>query len=64
LVAVICRSKIMTGIPAARDFSIEGWIALKSTAASTMALGLRLMTSFIWLCCTSVLLSALRVTSS
>ena len=63
-VEVICRSKIITGMPAARAFSMDGVSALKSTAARMIAFGFRLMTSFIWLCCRSVLLSALSVTVS
>ena len=39
-VEVICRSKIITGMPAARAFSIAGLRALKSTAARMIASGL------------------------
>ncbi len=56
--------EFITGMPAARAFSIDGFKALKSTAARMIAAGFCRMVSFIWLCCRSVLLSALRVTTS
>ena len=59
IVEVICLSNSTTGMPAARAASMDGFSALKSTAARTTADGFRAMTSFIWLCCWSVLLSAL-----
>ena len=61
-VEVIWRSNSITGMPAARAASICGFRALKSTAASTIAAGFSAMTSFIWPCWTSVLLSALSAT--
>ena len=48
-VEVICRSKIITGMPAARIFSMPVLAASKSTAARMTAAGFRLMTSSIWL---------------
>jgi hypothetical protein len=61
MVEVIWRSNSTTGMPAARAASIDGFKALKSTAARMMAAGFNAMTSFIWLCCASVLLSAFSV---
>ena len=63
-VEVIWRSNSTTGMPAAVAASIEGFSALKSTAARMIAAGFKAMTSFIWLCWASVLLSALRVFTS
>ena len=47
-VETICRSKIITGMPAARIFSMPPLAASKSTAARITAFGLRLITSSIW----------------
>ena len=63
-VVVIWRSNSTTGMPAAMADSMDGFSALKSTAARMMAEGFKAMTSFIWDCWTSVLLSAFRVTIS
>jgi hypothetical protein len=63
-VEVICRSKIMTGMPAARAFSIPLLAASKSTAASTIAEGFRLITSSIWFSCRSLRFCASSDTTS
>ena len=58
---VIWRSNSTTGMPAARAASMDGFSALKSTAARMIAAGFSAMTSFICDCCASVLLSAFSV---
>ncbi len=50
-VEVIWRSKIITGMPASRIFSMPVLAASKSTAARITASGLRLITLSIWLSC-------------
>ena len=63
-VEVICRSKIITGMPAARSFSMPGLMASKATAARITALGARFRTSSTWLSCRSLRFCASSETTS